>query len=344
MKMKKRYSIGIGILLLLLGLFLWWTGRQDRQPTVALEKAQPVQQSTVSHPVTVAPTVPVSQDAYTLAAVTQLAQTDKLAAWYEMFHAPIDFWGKVVDEKGNPVVGAHVEYNVTDHPEQDGKPVTDTSDANGSFFLTGREGANLYIKVSKEGYYELPESARSLDYYRRGKADANLPTKDDPTIFVLKKKGGGAALIKVPSKYLALKGNGVANGIDLRKPKIVPGGQGDLVVECWVEGKEGDGQWNWRCRISAPGGGLIQRSDAFAFEAPAIEYKPSVEMTMQVNPNQWSETFSGDYYIKLSNGNYARAVLAVYARHQPALDISSTFINPAGSRNLEYDKAQQIKP
>jgi hypothetical protein len=344
--MRRRKLLSLAVLCLLIFFLLLWWIKPDPDPvaeksTALSEAVQEVEtESTVS-----VPDVPIQRTAYTLAAVTQLAQADPGRAFYEVFRAPVDFWGKVVDEKGNPVAGARIEYSLMDHPEQGGKQSLGTSDAMGLFSLTGKEAANLYVKVSKEGYYELPESARSLNYYRRGKEDAKLPTKDNPAIFVLKKKGDGAALISVPSKYIGLKNGGAPTAIDLQKGKVATPEAGDLLVECWVDGKDGDSQWNWKYRVTIPGGGIAKRPDVFSFEAPQNGYQPSIEGSTKVDPASWSDTASGDYFIKLKNGTYARASLTILGRHQPTIDLGSIYLNPEpGNRNLEYDPAKRIKP
>ena len=66
--------------------------------------------------------------------------------------------------------------------------------------------------------------------------------------------------------------------VNLSNNKLVAPGLGQLRVEAWVDGAM-QGQmrnYQWRCRVSVPGGGLIERADPSAFEAPIEGYKPTL--------------------------------------------------------------------
>jgi len=77
---------------------------------------------------------------------------------------PINFYGKVVDENGQPVIGAsaHFEWdgNATNkqamdwNEEQTIKNSADViSDAAGLFSLTNKSGTELDVSAGKAGYY-----------------------------------------------------------------------------------------------------------------------------------------------------------------------------------------------
>ncbi|MDG1358505.1 MAG: carboxypeptidase-like regulatory domain-containing protein, partial [Akkermansiaceae bacterium] len=80
--------------------------------------------------------------------------------WEAAFGTPVNFWGKVVDQDGNPIQGARIEITLQDDPIQHADKInntkhTKTSDANGHFELLRKKGATLYAKASKEGYSSL---------------------------------------------------------------------------------------------------------------------------------------------------------------------------------------------
>ena len=120
--------------------------------------------------------------------------------------SPIDFWGKVLDEKGNPVAGAEIVISVEDklssppNHENSRTDYHEISDASGLFSLRGKRGAGLRVKVAAVGYTAAYNektrqdmSVVELIYY--GKND-NMhharPTEGAPTVFVLRKKNAPA--------------------------------------------------------------------------------------------------------------------------------------------------------
>lgn len=84
------------------------------------------------------------------------------------WRTPIEFFGKVVDEKEQPVAGALIEFAWTGTPEKYGGDGvgkrTLTSDSNGMFSLTGVGGKGMTVYVSKEGYYRRSESNGWFEY------------------------------------------------------------------------------------------------------------------------------------------------------------------------------------
>src|SRR5262245_56403895 len=65
------------------------------------------------------------------------------------WQAPIEFYGKVVDEHTNPVASATVNFHWVETPTEDGNKTSATqSDAAGLFSLTGARGPSLTVSVS----------------------------------------------------------------------------------------------------------------------------------------------------------------------------------------------------
>ena len=53
------------------------------------------------------------------------------------------------------------------------------------------------------------------------------------------------------------------------------------------QAKDAKQHYEWRCRISVPKGGLVERKDQFDFEAPVDGYKPSDEIVMLQAAEKW---------------------------------------------------------
>ena len=84
-----------------------------------------------------------------------LAKTNPVAAIrLALWQAPIEFYGKVVDENSNPVAKVNIHFSWYDIPAKDGERTADTqSDSEGMFSLHGKHGPSLTVGFSKEGYY-----------------------------------------------------------------------------------------------------------------------------------------------------------------------------------------------
>jgi hypothetical protein len=95
-------------------------------------------------------------------------------------------------------------------------------------------------------------------------------------------------------------------------------------------------EYPWRCRITVPGGSLIERTDGLDFQAPSEGYEETIELEPQ--KERWRRTVEKEYFIVLSGGSYARIefLLQTHGEHFIVLE---SFVNPLpGDRNLEFDR------
>lgn len=257
------------------------------------------------------------------------------------WRAPIDFYGKVVDQDNNPVPEATVVLSWNNlSGTHNGKA---QSDSEGLFSLREEQGKFLSVIVNKEGYYAYKPQGEGFFY--AGRNDNFMPDQGSPVIFQLRKKGHAEPLIAFENDFLIPK-DGKPVEVSLTRGRPAPSGQGDLRVECWTsdQGKGRGEKYDWKCRIAIPNGGLQPASGGFAFEAPVDGYQPFDEIDMRVNLGAgWQRNAERNYFLKLGNGNYARISFKMIAGGGHFFHVES-FLNPRGSRNLEYDEAVQPKP
>ncbi len=263
-------------------------------------------------------------------ATTNPLVAKELALW----QAPIEFYGKVVDENGNPVVGAKVTFKWTEIPVESGnRTATTESDEEGLFSLHSQRGPDLIVSVSKEGYYTSRLTPNGFHY-----ALANEifhPNPQNPAVFYLRKKGVGENLIKVKQNYRVAR-DGTPLGIDLATGKANTAGSGNLVVQCWTDdqGKQSGQKYDWRCVVGIPGGGIITNNEEFAFEAPEEGYSPSLKIAMPADLPNWTSDVDLKLYYRLADGRYGRMTFSMIAGGDHFCMIDSV-LNPTGSRNLE---------
>ena len=270
---------------------------------------------------------------------------ESLGKLLTVFKASIDFYGKVQDQYGYPVPGAKVHYSAADQYFGDSSKYEGTSDASGGFSITGIKGAGLFVDVFKDGYDGIDKrSGGSFGYGMP--SERRPPTRDNPAIFILRKKTEAEPLIAVDRDVVIPK-DGTPVEVNLKTGKAVPKGQGDLKIECWADDQHTDARrrYEWHFRLSIPAGGLIERQNAdFDFEAPTDGYQSIEEFKMPQSTERWRDSFEKQYFTKLGDGTYARMRFRITTGGDHFASITS-YLNPKpGSRNLEFDSKKVIKP
>lgn len=265
-----------------------------------------------------------------------LATTNPVAAMrLALWQTPIEFYGKVVDENSNAVAGANVGFHWTEIPAEDGNRTTNTeSDTEGLFSLHGQRGPSLMVSVSKEGYYAPHRGQWGFKYGPGGNPDFS-PDARNPVVFSLRKKGVPETLVALKRNYPVAR-DGTPLSIDLVTGATSTREAGNLVVRCWTEdqGKSSGQKYDWHCRVTIPGGGIVPTDEEFAFVAPETGYKPSTEITMQAERADWTSDVDLKFFFRLADGRYGRMTFSMIAGGQHFCMIDSV-LNPAGSRNLE---------
>jgi Carboxypeptidase regulatory-like domain len=268
-------------------------------------------------------------------------------AFIAEFKRPINFYGKVLDENWQPIAGANVELVPNDDPtgrEKYSRYSTKT-DAKGYFSMTGMHGIGINVDVSKEGYYRTEDSYAIFEHEHPSGRLRQIPSNpQDPALFFLRKKGEAAALIHAYERPRRVPKDGSPAEVSLTTGEKVSSG-GDFKIECWVSDQDGK-PYPWKCRLSVPRGGLIKRKSEFDFIAPESGYAESDDLEMpQVPPTgqQWSDLAAQDYFVKTSKGQYARMRFEINTG-DPTFYVLESYLNPSGSRNLEYDKSKEIHP
>jgi hypothetical protein len=280
----------------------------------------------------------------------KLSDQDKtnIAKIVQVFSAPIDFWGKVIDQHGNPVAGAAVHYSAADKYFKDGSKYEGTSDGQGLFSISNIKGAGLFVDVAKSGYYGSAKSGGSFGYGMP--SGAAPPSKQKPAIFVLQKMGETEPLIKLEPGSVLVPKDGIPYKLSLRRERArlsSSQSSGDLQIELWSAYQPPPpygGSYDWRCRISVPGGGLVERVGNFNFEAPVENYVQAFEFKMPATTERWQPSLKKEFFLRLADGCYARVKLDIITGGDHFIDIES-YLNPTpGHRNLEFDPSKAIKP
>ena len=207
----------------------------------------------------------------------------------------------------------------------------------------------MTVHPQKEGYYTSREKNRTSFQY--GPLDDQIyhykPDPANPVIFHLQKKGEAAALIYRQTLY-GFKPDGTPHYLDLTTGKKTVGGSvaGDLEVQFVRSAASSVPQdFSWSLVLKGVGrAGLVEANEEFAFTAPEAGYLSSIEYHYDFGTSDYKRELTKKYYVRGSDGKlYARLEATILPKYndESAIDLR-VFLNPSGSRNLEYDEGKQI--
>ena len=355
--MKKRILILLLLLLSAVVLLLWWRSlepskvsnviRHEPQGSPAIVEKAPVAKGDISSD-DLARTPWSGSDDYKRRMIATVHDAALKA------NQPIEFYGKVVDQDNNPIAGVKVKIGVRWTQELSlpgtSKDVFNrfelTTDAEGLFKLTDTKGSVLGIDaLEKEGYEPSPRVTRqSYWYWSSGLPQKYTPDLRHPEIFRMWKDAGAERLVR---KGIAspLRYDGTPTTLDLVNGSA--SNTGDLRVTLMRNPQQivsGQHNYEWTLTVEALNGGLIESSDEQMYRAPDEGYQSKLVVHMPANDPNWADEKSFNLYVKLRGNLYGRAEVKALVGSDRATTpfYVTSFINPRGSRNLEYSSLQDV--
>jgi hypothetical protein len=256
----------------------------------------------------------------------------------------LDFYGKVIDQNGDPIAGVKVKAGVgriTSLTESGGEKYYTETDSAGKFSFVGIHGAGVGFLLSKDGYsfsQRQPASSRPKDY---------VPDPKNSVVFTMWKLQGA-----VPMVHTAFEGrvpyDGQTTTFDLFAGRKANGG--DLRITLTrnpLQVRRGVDRFDWTVQIQMAGGGLVEASDLYPYEAPESGYQPMFDLSVAKESPNWTQRLTKTYFIQTAKGDYGRVNidLTVDSERPQGTGIAiETWLNPSGSRDLEFDPAKAVKP
>lgn len=253
---------------------------------------------------------------------------------------PITFYGKAIDQDGNPVVEATVNVSVVishmDENRTESKAITLHTDENGKFVLTGVTGFGINIFIQKKGY-EL--SSKAQQNYTFGFNPDYHPSLSHPYVFQMWKEQGKEALVGA-SWHGKISCDGTTNRFNLSSGKR--SAAGELVIILTRQPLNlppaNTKPFTYNVHIGIIGGGIQIAEDEFAYLAPATNYSSMVAFEQNASDPNWDRKtpIPTEYYLRTADGHYGTLYLELYLwQASPVHCAWSCAINPSGSRNLE---------
>jgi hypothetical protein len=269
---------------------------------------------------------------------------------------PIHFFGQVIDQDGEGIPGVRVSVQTMgfdpDSPKvYEGAPLRIIvheleTDQEGRFALLDERGHSVIVReLKKEGYRVSRYNPVSFAY-SDGKR-IHDPDPAAPVLFRMWRQQEAEPLIHYRRRAHLGEG-GKQTYLDLHTGLLREGG-GDIaisVVRLEPETPTQRFQSDWIVRLEVPsGGGLIPVEGEAGWEAPAEGYQSSYELvSLAGDGGDRQEKY---FFVKARNGQtFARVHLRFFAqlREERTTLTVEGYVNPNGSRNLEYDWSLQINP
>lgn len=236
-------------------------------------------------------------------------------------NASIDFYGRVVDQDGQPVSAAKVVLKILvgylASPTQLGTRydnITLGTDTGGNFVVTGEHGHSVEIVSIEKDDYELSKRLTRL-YPYSWSAEIFHPDKNNPVLFVLWEKGKQPALI-VGDKSLDFIPDGRSYAVDLGKKTITQAtnSEGDFQFRLLRPGGVGKfDKFDWTFSLQGENGNLLQQSKHRYFEmgfSPKEGFTNSYQETHRASDQGWREVGHKQFYLKMhEGGGFGKATL-----------------------------------
>lgn len=280
-------------------------------------------------------------------------------------HNSIEFYGRALDQFGEPVVGADVTGSVLYNTGvKSGREVASTTTDTGGYFRFSKlAGQTLGIDFKKSGYEFNPRNTLFSYSYFEADHKRHIPDPKKPIIFTLWKKQGAEALVHYEKTWrFPITGGPIRINLETGNT----GNQvADLVVSLArtpLQMRYGERGFAWNASVEVVGGGLIRVGQRDYYNlAPKTGYMPRFEYTQEAQSVRdaqaekikwtWVDGISDDFFVSSRDGkNFARVSLRIRANvdhkegDNEALVAVGVWLNPNGSRNLEFDPAKAITP
>ncbi len=337
---KRLFIIGVSAFLLIFIAWQFVAHRDDASPQIGRQSATTSSASSKSVPSSLSPEnypggLPPMKDFVD----PKVAIIEGI--WAGKNAQAQDFYGRVVDQHGKPVAGATITGTLMQIQGVDVGTKKDfytrETDKDGNFEFTGLHGWQLGVVVKKVGY----QMGQGTGFYQPpNQADKSSPK--ERAIFHMWKLQGAEPMV-----HTSIQAGLACDGTP-RKFDVLTGRRdtGDLVVTLTRNPVNIDRSkpFDWNLTLGIAEGGLIEIADPYPNQAPISGYQSSIAINMPTGTKGWTASLVRSYYI-FDGKNYSRITINIMANYQPPpthFEIDS-YVNPSGSRNLEFDPAKQVR-
>lgn len=356
--MNRNKLILIAVLLLLIWPAWWLTNRVT--PSIDAPSSAPGQSSKTSTPAPDATgqqsiRIPSAEERAISAEEKQQRYLEKARSAGKSFNRPGNFYGRILDQNDQPVMGVTIKCGLSyfgDLVLPGLKPHYDqferTTDADGRFSVEGQSGLSLDLRLQPKPGYEFRPTGLgvTLRDIALNQPAPTLSMPDKPYIFRAFRKGQAEALLKGEIAFYDCEPDGRSYLVQLKSNHVVEGTTGgDFRISVQrPPGWTNQIDYDWAVRIDAVGMELVETHDVFMYQAPASGYESSWNFSKKAGEEDYTREVDPKFYLKSRDGAaYGRMELRIKSNSREKSAILIYYwLNPSGSRNLEYDPLQNV--
>jgi len=316
--------------------------------TQSIQKESTARTNDQSLPAQGKPTYPTtSRQAILITNQATVSRSELLKISLVQKNAPIDFYGKVIDQEYYAVPDVHIVMHVRQwHLDATSDPWGNqfqkfnlTTDSNGTFALKNSTGDSLTIESAYKDGYRL--SSKTQKGYGYGDvSNPHHPDPQNPVILKMWKLGEPQQLISHHLTRIGIPVDGQPVQFELFNGKKVSSG-GQLTVRLRRDPQiltQGNTRYDWSLELEIPHGGLAVNNDEFMYQAFEHDYHDVFKFAMPKDVENWTPVLNQQFYIQLENGKYFGSLVVHLStiHNTPPLGLNlDIVINPNGSRNLQ---------
>jgi hypothetical protein len=255
---------------------------------------------------------------------------------------PIEFYGLVVDQSGQPVAKAVIDYQWTTVIGPKPDPAAQALTGNdGKFAITGIRGKRLVIDVTKEGFLRTPTSRGSYEYAAFHEELFHVPDRDNPVVFHLQKLIGAEPMLKyLPNGHFSI---GEEVFLNVESGKF--GQAGDLGIRVTSDSDQASATDGYSVVIRAESGaGFVMSEEPFMFKAPDSGYESEMTYNETAKGAGSTRVVKASFYARSRSGKFASVELELHylPKWNEVNFIAVIYFNPSGSHNLEFDQRKWL--
>lgn len=263
---------------------------------------------------------------------------------------PIEFYGRVEDQDGNPIPQAEITYFIHPTPTLGAGKGSVFTDNDGRFYVSDKAGASISFQLSKKGYLSNATNRGAIFSLLESPAIRYVPNHASPQVIRMWKAQGPEPLIEIDQRY-EFSAESATIRIDLLTARIAEeGGDIEVDVSRGIGSLHKGEKFDWQAVIRPIDGGVrtvdtLSEFDA-AYRAPKDGYTNFLRLVMAKDAVTWQSGISVPVYVTSRGGLvHSKFVLSLSMNAGSNISISLRrgVANPSGSRNWEINPAKSTR-
>ncbi len=271
----------------------------------------------------------------------------------QLGNVPVALHGRVVDQANQPLDGVVVRLELRvgymrtpteGHTRWD--IVELTTNPNGLFTLANRKAGHVNVVGLEKSGYEPSSKNPKIFGFAASNLPRHVPDPQKPVVFRMYKLLGAEPMIFVRQTG-GIPCDGTSTNFDAFTGLRTSSNHNFKVTFTRVPLHPTKGQrYDNTLKLEIIGGGILATDDEFTYLAPEEGYEPSVTIERKAGDPAWDRYITRCFYFKTKEGYYGRmkVELATFFEPPPTQFGYESWINPSGSRVLEYDPLKRAIP